>query len=181
MTFQPGQSGNPAGRPPGSLNRKTLALQAAMAKRAEEIVRRAMDRAKEAEPAPMRPSRERDPAGHERRIAIALPVIKTPEDARAALAVVTAALAAGDLAISEASDLVSTIDRMLRVAARMGSVGRPRRPGATRDAVMLDQQPALHGTGRGPETAAAPAALLYFPVNSRSAPGVRSITCVFDD
>jgi hypothetical protein len=29
MKFQPGQSGNPAGRPPGSLNRKTLALAAA--------------------------------------------------------------------------------------------------------------------------------------------------------
>jgi hypothetical protein len=149
MTFQPGQSGNPSGRPPGSLNKKTVALRAAMAKRAEEIVRSAMDRVKEGQPAAMRPCRERDPIGRKRRIAIDLPVIKTPDDADAALAVVTAALAAGDLSIAEASDLVSAIDRMLRLAERMWNFERTRRHGAARDAIVFDQERAPQGNRRG--------------------------------
>ena len=40
--FQPGQSGNPAGRPKGSLNMLTRAMQAKLAGRADEILDRAI-------------------------------------------------------------------------------------------------------------------------------------------
>jgi hypothetical protein len=59
MRFQPGQSGNPAGRPAGALNKKTLAVEAAMAERAEEIVNNVMDRAKNGESAAMRLTMDR--------------------------------------------------------------------------------------------------------------------------
>ena len=36
MKFQPGQTGNPAGRPPGSRNKKTIALEEAFEEHAED-------------------------------------------------------------------------------------------------------------------------------------------------
>jgi hypothetical protein len=178
MRFQPGHSGNPAGRPPGALNKTTLAVEAAMAERAEEIVGSLMDRAKNGEPAPMRLIMERlAPTGRNRPIGIALPVIRTPEDVEAALAVVTAELAAGKLSISEASAVISLIDRMLRLAERMWSFARTRRYAAHRDAVLLDsaegeeqvQADARETAATGdpqPQTAGEAGAPLYSPVNS---------------
>jgi hypothetical protein len=120
MRFQPGQSGNPAGRPPGSLNKKTLALQEAFEAKGEEIVDDVIARAKNGQPAAMRLLMERlVPTGRNRRFAIDLPVVKTPEDAEAAVAVVLAELAAGKLAVHEVSSLIPLIDRMLRLAERM--------------------------------------------------------------
>jgi len=174
MRFQPGQSGNPAGRPPGSLNKQTLAAQEAMIERAQELIDSIVDRAKNGESAAMRAVMERlAPTGRNRRIAIDLPVIKTPEDAELALSVVTDELSAGNLTISEASALVNLIDRMLRVAERMWNFARARRYGAKRDAIIFDDEepPEVAATGnpQAPETAEKPAAPLYSPVNSRVA------------
>jgi hypothetical protein len=174
MKFQPGHSGNPAGRPSGSLNKKTLAAQAQLEEHAQEIVQTLMDRAKNGDMAAMRQCMDRlAPTGRNRRIAIDLPVIKTPEDAEAALAVVAAELAAGNLAIAEASALVSLIDRMLRLAERMWNFARNRRYGAARDAVVFDEEAPADARAtaetRGGEAAQAaenPSAPLYSPVNS---------------
>jgi hypothetical protein len=88
MRFQPGQSGNPAGRPPGALNKKTLAIEAAIAERAEKILNDVIDRAKDGQATAIRLSMERLlPVGRNRPLAIDLPVIETSEDGRAALAV----------------------------------------------------------------------------------------------
>jgi hypothetical protein len=176
MRFQPGQSGNPGGRPPGSLNRKTLAAQEAMIERAQELIDSMVDRAKNGDSAAMRAAMERlVPTGRNRRVAIDLPVIKTPEDAELALSVVTDELAAGNLTISEASALINLIDRMLRVAERMWNFARSRRYGARRDAILLDEQeaPAASETGdpQAAQTAEKPKAPLYSPVNSAIAPG----------
>src|ERR1700745_2080091 len=98
MRFQPGQSGNPGGRPAGSRNKKTIAAQAVMEERAEEMATNLLDRAKNGEPAAMRLCMEQlVPTGRNRRVAIELPVVKTPEDAELALTVVTDELAAGNL------------------------------------------------------------------------------------
>ena len=176
MRFQPGQSGNPAGRPPGSLNKQTLAAQEAMIERAQELVDSIMDRAKNGESAAMREAMERlVPTGRNRRVAIDLPVIKTPEDAELALSVVTDELSAGNLTLSEASALVNLIDRMLRVAERMWNFARARRYGAKRDAILLDDEGSSEMAATGDpvatERAEKPAAPLYSPVNSRAAAG----------
>jgi hypothetical protein len=86
MKFQPGQSGNPAGRPLGARNKKTLVFEAAYEDKAEEAVRDIMERAKGGQPAAMRLCMERAvPAGRHRRLAFALPPVKSPEGAEAAI------------------------------------------------------------------------------------------------
>jgi hypothetical protein len=178
MRFQPGQSGNPAGRPLGSLNKQTLAAQEAMIERGREVLDSMMDRAKSGDSAAIRAVMERLlPTGRNRAFAIDLPVIKTPEDAELALSVVTDELSAGNLTVDEASALVNLIDRMLRVAERMWNFARARRYGARRDAILLDDeepsQAAATADPEAPESAEKPAAPLYSPVNSRVAAGAQ--------
>src|ERR1043166_3837732 len=166
MKFQPGHSGNPAGRPPGSLNKKTLAAQAGLAERAEEIVNNVMSRAMEGHGTAMRLCMDRlVPTGRNRLVAIELPVIKTADDAELALAVVTDELAAGKLTISEASALITLIDRMLRLAERMWKSRQARleAAGAEPETPAADAQ--------APQAAQKPARPLYSPVNSGIAAG----------
>src|SRR5262249_29634086 len=128
MKFQPGQSGNPAGRPLGSRNKKTLALEEAFDERAEEILNDVVGRAKEGEKTAMRLCMERILAPkRERPITIDLPVIETPSDAREALLVVTAELGAGGITIGEASKLVALIDRMVRLIERLDNLEQKKR------------------------------------------------------
>ena len=175
MKFQSGQSGNPAGRSLGSLNRKTLALEAGFAERAEEILNDVIDQAKKGDRDARRLCMERIlPRKREHMVAVDLPVIKTPEDAEAALAVINAELAAGHLTIKEATALVALVDRMLRVAERIWAFRRARRQGAVWDSVTLDdvearihhREPAEAGVTEAVETAEEPGAPLYSPVNS---------------
>jgi Family of unknown function (DUF5681) len=167
MRFQPGQSGNPAGRPTGSLNKKTLALEAVLQEEAAEAAKNLVERAKNGDLAAMRMCLDRfAPTGRNRPVAIELPVIKTPEDAELALTVVTDELAAGELTIGEATALVALIDRMLRVAERMWNFARNRRYGAKRDAILLDDEEAPEGTAQAAAKTEKPAAPLYSPVNS---------------
>jgi len=177
MRFQPGQSGNPAGRPPGSLDRKTLALEAAMADDAEEVVASISNRAKNGELAAMRVYLDRVlPTGRNRPLAIELPVIKTPDDAEAALAEVTGEIAAGNLTINEFSALIAPVDRIVRVAERVWNFRRSRRYAAAHDAVLLgsdgetaavdDRQTSQTEAPEAPQTTEKPAAPLYSPVNS---------------
>ncbi|MBV8754011.1 MAG: hypothetical protein JO328_14210 [Hyphomicrobiales bacterium] len=161
MRFQIGQSGNPAGRPPGALNKKTLALEAELQEQALEAAKSLIERAKNGDLAAMRMCLDRfAPTGRNRPVAIELPVIKTPEDAELALTVVTDELAAGELSISEATLLVTLIERMLRVAERMWKFQR-----ACRDAAAADQE-ATEAQAEAAQTAEKPAASLYSPVNS---------------
>jgi hypothetical protein len=178
MKFQPGQSGNPAGRPPGSLNKKTLAARALLEEHAEEIAQNLTDRAKNGEPTAMRLYMDRvAPTGLNRPIAITLPMVKTPEDAEAALTVVLAEFADGKLSINEFSALLTAIDRMVRLAERIWNSARNRRYAAVRDAILLhdaeqvfqDRPQAPTDTPGAPSTAAKAQAPLYSPVNSRTA------------
>jgi hypothetical protein len=140
MQFQPGHSGNPAGRPPGALNKKTLAAQALLEERAEEIVTNLMDRAMEGHGTAMRLCWDRlVPTGRNRPVA----------------------LAAGKLTIGEASALITLIDRMLRLAERMWKFQQARLEAAGGD------QDAPEADAQAPQAAEKPGAPLYSPVNSR--------------
>lgn len=161
MRFQTGQSGNPAGRPPGSLNKKTLAVDAELQEQAAEAAKSLIERAKNGDLAAMRMCLDRfAPTGRNRPVPIELPVIKTPDDVELALTVVTDELAAGELSIIEATALVTLIERMLRVAQRMWKFQQ-----ACREAAEAEQE-ATKAEAQAPQTAAKPAAPLYSPVNS---------------
>jgi hypothetical protein len=179
MKFQPGQSGNPAGRPPGSRNKQTLALEEAFIERADEVLNHVIDRAKDGEKTAMRLCMERISAPkRERPVAIELPVIESPADARKAIAVVTAELAEGSLTITEATRLIALIDRTLRLVERIGDMERAdrerqeakdlgRRFREDVEAYLAQDEASEARPEATQPTAADPS--LYFPVNSENA------------
>ncbi len=110
MPFQPGQSGNPAGRPLGSRNKKTLVLEAMVDGEAEAVMQKMITMAKMGDDVAMRLCVERMmPPRRERPVPLPLPRIATDADARQASADVVAALADGEVTPKEAEQLLRAI------------------------------------------------------------------------
>jgi Family of unknown function (DUF5681) len=123
MRFQPGQSGNPAGRPPGALNKKTLEVEAMLAQRAEASVAKIIDRADNGEPAAMRLVMDRvAPTGTSRPLPFELPPVDTPDDVAAAARAVLQAMAEGAIAPREAVNLLAVVAAAARIAERVQSM-----------------------------------------------------------
>ena len=125
MPFQKGQSGNPAGRPRGSRNRATILFENLLEGDSEAIARKAIELAKEGDIAAIRicldrlaPARKNDPVVFE------LPPLGKAADTVAAAARIVAAVAAGELAPSEAADLAKVIDFYMRALATTGFEAR---------------------------------------------------------
>jgi Family of unknown function (DUF5681) len=111
MPFQKGESGNPAGRPRGARNRTTVLLENLFAEDAEAIARKAIELAKAGETAALRMCLDRlVPARKDEPVVFDLPPLDTAADSVAAAARIVAAVAAGDLAPSQAVDLAKVID-----------------------------------------------------------------------
>ena len=109
--WPPGQSGNPAGRAPGSRNRATALAQALLDGELEALVRKAIGAALDGEPMALKLCIERILAPRrQERPSFALPPLATTEDAAKALAAI---VAAGELAPTEARDLTGTIGAFL--------------------------------------------------------------------
>ena len=106
MTFQPGKSGNPAGKPAGARNKTTLAVEALLEGEAEGLTRKAIELAKAGDMQALRLCLDRiAPARKDRYVPIDLPRLDSAADAVKASAVIVAALSAGELSPSEASEL----------------------------------------------------------------------------
>jgi hypothetical protein len=110
MPFQIGQSGNPAGRPRGARNRRTLALESIMEGESEVITRKVVEMAKGGHMTAIRLIIDRlAPVQKDRPVDFELPPMNTPADAVAASAAIAAAVAAGDLTPLEAAQLSKVV------------------------------------------------------------------------
>ena len=113
-TFKPGESGNPAGRPKGSRNRATLALEAILEGGAEALTQKAVELALEGDTVALRLCLDRiAPARKDRHVPFALPRIEKATDAVKASTALVAAVAEGELTPSEASDLGKLVETVI--------------------------------------------------------------------
>src|ERR1700745_3822431 len=115
--FQEGQSGNPNGRPKGSLNATTLAAQALLEGEAEALTRKAIDLAKGGDITALRLCIDRlVPPRKDRPLSLHLPNIDSARDVPRAISALLAlaAVAAGELTPSDASEVTKLLDAYAR-------------------------------------------------------------------
>src|SRR5262245_27607091 len=121
MPFQKGQSGNPAGRPRGIVNRATALAQNLLSERAEGIARKVIELAEEGDMAAIRVCMERlvPPIKHQP-VAVELPPMEKAADSVEAVARIAAAVAAGDLTAAEAAELAKVVNVYVGALASQG-------------------------------------------------------------
>ena len=116
MPFQPGQSGNPAGRPPGARNKATIIAETLLQGEAEELTRAAIERAKAGDVGALRICLDRLlPRSRHRTVAIELPPLKSSADAASGVAIITARVAAGEITPREGGEMLKLIDVFVRI------------------------------------------------------------------
>jgi Family of unknown function (DUF5681) len=101
MPFEPGKSGNPAGKLKGTRNRTTMAVEALLDGEAETITRKAIELAKGGDLTALRLCLDRIASPRkDRPVLFELPPITSPANAAQASAALVAAVALGGLTIS---------------------------------------------------------------------------------
>lgn len=109
--FQPGNTG----RPRGSRNKTTLALEALLEGEAEALTRKAVEMALAGDTAAMRLCMDRImPPRKDRPVTFALPKLETPGDAVKAAAALAEAVATGDITPMEAGELAKLVEGFTR-------------------------------------------------------------------
>jgi Family of unknown function (DUF5681) len=119
MTFQPGQSGNPAGRPRGSRNKRTIIVEKLLDDSAGDLTTAAITRATEGDPAALRACMDRvAPRLRHRPLDFDMPPLVTLADTPVAINAIAQGLAQGELDREEAVALMRAVrDFTLAVAA----------------------------------------------------------------
>ena len=113
--FQPGRSGNPAGRPKGARNRTTIAVEDILDGEADAIARKAIELALDGDTVALRLCLERiAPARKERAVRFDLPPIETAADAVKASAALVEAVAAGELTTGQAAELGKLVESFVK-------------------------------------------------------------------
>ena len=108
--FKPGQSGNPAGKPKGTRNATTLALEALLDGQASALTQKAINLALAGDMAALRLCLDRIlPPRKDSPVAFDLPEIKTLNDAVPAMGAVVEAVGRGDLTPTEAAELTKMV------------------------------------------------------------------------
>ena len=132
MTFKPGTSGNPSGKPAGARNKTTLAVEALLDGEAEDLTRKAIELAKAGDMAALRLCLDRIvPARRDRHVVFKLPPVACAADAVKASAALVAAVAVGDLTPAEAGELGKLIEAYVELLSAPGNrcgAGRMRAP-----------------------------------------------------
>jgi hypothetical protein len=113
--FQPGQSGNPAGKPKGTRNKTTLALEALFDGEAEALTRKAIELAKTGDIPALRRCLDRIlPPRKDRPISFEMPKVEGAKDAAAAISAVLGAVSAGEITPSDAGEITKLLDAYVR-------------------------------------------------------------------
>lgn len=113
--FRPGQSGNPKGRPRGSRNRTTLAVESLLDGQATALTQKAIDLALSGDLIALRICLDRIvPIRKNRPIEFILPPIETIADAPKAIGAITAAVARGEITANEAADVSRLVETYVR-------------------------------------------------------------------
>jgi Family of unknown function (DUF5681) len=116
VPFKPGESGNLAGRPKGSRNKTTLAMEALLDGEAEALTRKAIELAKGGDLVALRLCLDRIcPPRKERPVNFALPPLNSAADAKQASAAILNGVADGELTPGEAAELSRLLDSFTRV------------------------------------------------------------------
>lgn len=107
-TFAPGN--REGGKPKGARNKTTLAVEALLDGEAEELTRKAIEKAKEGDMAALRLCLERIlPNRKDSHITFDLPPVETAQDAEKASAALLAAVAAGEVTPGEGGAVMSLL------------------------------------------------------------------------
>jgi Family of unknown function (DUF5681) len=118
--FEPGRSGNPAGRPKGSRHRITVLAEQLLEGEAEGLIRKAIKLALAGDVAALRLLVDRiHPPLRDRPVSFSLPPLSTPADAVAAMAAIATAVGEGNLTPTEAAEisaLVANVVKTIEVA-----------------------------------------------------------------
>src|SRR4029078_5344626 len=113
--FKPGRSGNPSGRPKGSRHKTTLAIEELLDGEAEEITRKAIEKAKDGDTAALRICLDRlSPPRKGRHIEFSMPKMEKASDAANASAGIVQAASGGELTTSEAGELMKIVESHAR-------------------------------------------------------------------
>jgi flavoprotein len=113
--FRKGRSGNPAGRPQGSRNKTTLAVDALLDGEAETLTRKAIEKAKDGDVTALRLCLDRiAPVRKDRPVTFSLPTIACASDAAKASAALVAAVSLGEITPSEAVELGRLLESYVR-------------------------------------------------------------------
>lgn len=108
--FAPGQSGNPAGKPKGTRNKTTLAIEALLEGEADALTRKAIEMAKEGDGPALRMCLDRlAPPRKDAAVCFELPPIQTVADAVAASSALLSAVAGGDVTPDEAARIMTLL------------------------------------------------------------------------
>ena len=114
--FKPGQSGNPAGKPKGTRNATTLALEALLDGQASALTQKAIDLALAGDMAALRLCLDRIlPPRKDSPVAFDLPEMKTLNDAVPAMGALVKAVGQGDLTPTEAGELTKMVQAFAKI------------------------------------------------------------------
>jgi len=110
MRFQPGQSGNPAGRPRGSRNKRTILAERLLEDRAGEVTTAALDLAIAGNPIAVRVCMDRmAPRLRYAPLDVMLPELVTLADVPAAYNAIGQGLACGEIELEQAALLMKIV------------------------------------------------------------------------